>query len=131
MVYWTASRNATTSRLFDPYELSVVDGWWYAFGYCHSAGAVRMFAVQRVRSVTETGDTFDRPPDFRAADFMKGRFRAVRREGDFDVVVRFGSSPAGWIKERQWHLGRGYEDQPDGTLFVKFLLSDLRDIKRW
>ena len=68
MVYWTASRNETTSRLFDPYELSLVDDGWYAFGYCHRSEEVRMFAVQRVRSVKETGETFDRPADFRAED---------------------------------------------------------------
>ena len=58
MVYWTASRNETTSRLFDPYELSLVDDGWCALGYCHRSDEVRMFAVQRVRSVKETGETF-------------------------------------------------------------------------
>ena len=42
------------------------------------------------------------------------------------VAPRFG-----YIKERQWHHGRGYEDHPDSSLIVKFHLSDLRDIKRW
>ena len=58
----------TTRRLFDPYELLFVDDGWYAFGYCHRSAEIRMFAVQRVRSVRETGETFDRPADFRAAD---------------------------------------------------------------
>jgi predicted DNA-binding transcriptional regulator YafY len=37
MVYWTASRNETTRRDFDPYELSLVDDGWYVFGYCQRA----------------------------------------------------------------------------------------------
>jgi predicted DNA-binding transcriptional regulator YafY len=37
MVYWTASRNETTRRDFDPYELSLVDDGWYVFGYCRCA----------------------------------------------------------------------------------------------
>ena len=41
------------------------------------------------------------------------------------VAPRFG-----YIKERQWHHGRGYEDHPDSSLIVKFHLSDLRDMKR-
>ena len=61
MVYWTASRNETTRRNFDPYELSLVDDGWYVFGYCHKAAEIRQFAVQRVRLVKETGETFDRP----------------------------------------------------------------------
>ena len=47
MVYWTASRNETTSRIFDPYELSLIDDGWYALGYCHRSDEVRMFAVRR------------------------------------------------------------------------------------
>jgi hypothetical protein len=40
---------------------------------------------------TETGERFDRPADFRAADYMKGSFRAMRGDDDHVVVVRFGS----------------------------------------
>jgi predicted DNA-binding transcriptional regulator YafY len=37
MVYWTASRNETTTRLFDPYKLTLIDDGWYAIGYCQRA----------------------------------------------------------------------------------------------
>jgi predicted DNA-binding transcriptional regulator YafY len=50
--YWSASRNETTRRLFDPYEISAVDDGWYALGRCHLRGAIRNFAVQRLRSAT-------------------------------------------------------------------------------
>ncbi len=131
MVYWTASRNLTTSRLFDPYELSLVDDGWYAFGYCHRATEIRMFAVQRVRSVSETGETFDRPAGFRAEDYMKGSFRGMRGEGSYDVVLRFGSRAAGWIREKQWHPSQTREEQPDGTLIVRFHVSELLNVRRW
>jgi predicted DNA-binding transcriptional regulator YafY len=64
MVYWPASRNETAHRDFDPYELSLISDGWYVFGHCHRAKKIRQFAVQRVRSVKETGETFDRPVDF-------------------------------------------------------------------
>ena len=75
--------------------LSVVDDGWYALGCCHRSTQVRIFAVPKVRSVAETRESFDRPADFRAVDHMKGSFRAMRGEGDYDVVVRFGSLAAG------------------------------------
>jgi predicted DNA-binding transcriptional regulator YafY len=86
MVYWTASRNETTRRDFDPYELSLVDDGWYVFGYCHKAAEIRQFAVQRVRLVKETGETFDRPADFRGEDYMEGSFRAMRGGGEYAVA---------------------------------------------
>ncbi len=49
MVYWTAERNETTRREFDPYDLVLIDDGWYAVGYCFLRAAIRMFAVQRVR----------------------------------------------------------------------------------
>jgi predicted DNA-binding transcriptional regulator YafY len=72
MVYWTAGRNETTQRAVDPYDLVLIEDGWYAVGYCHLRAAVRMFAVQRVRSVRDTGEAFDRPADFRLEDYMKG-----------------------------------------------------------
>ena len=111
MVYWTASRNETTRRDFDPYELSLVDDGWYVFGYCHKAAEIRQFAVQRVRLVKETGETFDRPADFRAVDYMKGSFRAMRGGGEYAVVLRFASGTGSWrnhprVRRRDGRSGR-------------------------
>jgi predicted DNA-binding transcriptional regulator YafY len=131
MVYWTASRNETAHRDFDPYELSLISDGWYVFGHCHRAKAIRQFAVQRVRSVKETGETFDRPADFCAADHMKHGFRALRGDGDHDVVLRFSPTVAGLIRERVWHPSQKLEDQPDGRVVLKLHLDDLRNIKRW
>ncbi len=131
IVYWTASRNETTKRLFDPYEVSLVDDGWYAFGHCHRAEDIRMFAIQRVRSARETGDTFDRPADFRVDEFLQGSFRAMPGEGAHDVVLRFGPKVAGRVREKRWHGSQIFEDQPDGHLIVRMHLSSLIEIKRW
>jgi hypothetical protein len=40
MAYWTASRNETPSRLFDPDAHSFVNDGWDAFGYCHRSKKV-------------------------------------------------------------------------------------------
>ena len=85
-----------------------------------------MFAVQRVRSVKETGETFDDPADFRVADFMKGSFRACGRKATTMSSCSSGSLEAGWVRERQWDPSQVLEDQPDGSRIVKFHLSDLR-----
>jgi hypothetical protein len=55
MVYWTASRNETPSRLFDPDVHSFVKDSWDAFGYCHRSKKIRIVAAQRALSVVGTG----------------------------------------------------------------------------
>ena len=126
-----ASRNETTRRDFDPYEFSLVDDGWYVFGYCHKAAEIRQFAVQRVRLVKETGETFDRPADFRAVDYMKGSFRAMRGDGEYAVVLRFSSTVAGWIAEKRWHGSQVLEPQSDGSVILKLEVNELRLVKRW
>jgi predicted DNA-binding transcriptional regulator YafY len=131
MVYWTAGRDETTRRTFDPYDLALVEDGWYAVGYCHLRREVRVFAVQRVRSVRPAGETFDRPADFRVEDYMQGSFRAVRGDGDYRVVLRFAPAVAGRIDEKQWHPSQTIEPQPDGGLILTLNLSSLIEIKRW
>jgi hypothetical protein len=46
MVYWTASRNATTSRDLDPYHLALVGDDWCVIGHCHRRGEVLVFSIQ-------------------------------------------------------------------------------------
>jgi hypothetical protein len=70
-----------------------------------------MFAIQRVKSVRDTGETFDRPVDFRVEAYMQGSFRVVRGDGDHDVVLRFTPEAAGWIAEKAWHSSQVLEPQ--------------------
>jgi predicted DNA-binding transcriptional regulator YafY len=131
MVYWTGGRKATAPRRFDAYKLALFDEGWYALGYCHLRRAVRMFAIGRIKSLSETGETFDAPADFRVEDYMQGSFRLIRGDGDHHVVLRFAPEAAGWIAERIWHSSQVAEPQSDGGLIVRFHVNDLRELKRW
>ena len=103
MAYWTAGRNETTVRTFDPYALMLRDEGWYAVGRCNQRDEVLVFALQRVRSARETGEAFDRPADFRVEDYMGGSFRTVRGDGHHRVALRFTPGSAGRVAEKVWH----------------------------
>jgi predicted DNA-binding transcriptional regulator YafY len=129
--YWSASRDQKTRRDFDPYDLSLVADGWYAIGHCHLRSAVRMFAVQRIVSVRETGETFDRPADFRVDDYLRGSFRAVRGDGEYRVVLRFHATAARRFSEKRWHKSQVLEPQRDGSLIARMELNSLIEVKRW
>jgi proteasome accessory factor B len=131
MVYWTAGRNETRSRLFDPYHLTLIDDGWFVIGHCYYRREILVFAVQRVRSIREEGETFDLPADFRVEDYMGDSFRALRGEGRYRVVLRFTPEFAGRIAEKVWHRSQTSETANDGGLIVRFEVSDLREVKRW
>lgn len=131
MVYWTPGRDETAGRVFDPYSLMLRGEDWYAVGHCHRRGEVLVFALQRVRSVRETGEPFDRPAGFDVAGYMEDSFRAVRGEGRHRVALRFTRESAGRIAEKVWHRSQSVEREPDGGLVLRMEVSDLREVKRW
>lgn len=48
MRYYTASRDAVSERVVDPFRLVITDGHAYLEAFCHTAGAVRNFRVDRI-----------------------------------------------------------------------------------
>lgn len=49
--YHSASTDETTVRVVEPIEVASLDGHWYLDAYCHRAGGVRRFRVDRIRTV--------------------------------------------------------------------------------
>jgi predicted DNA-binding transcriptional regulator YafY len=132
LVYWTASRDATSRRLVDPYHLVSLEGDWYLVAYCHLREAVRMFAPGRIRSLRETGERFERPADFRVGEYLDQGFRALRGEGPpRRVRVRFSPEAARYVRERRWHPSQRLEERKDGRLVVTLTVGHLLEVKRW
>jgi hypothetical protein len=71
MVYWTASRNETPSRLFDPDAHSFVNDRWDAFGNCHRCRKIRIVAAERALSVGGTGEASTSQADRPVGTFME------------------------------------------------------------
>ncbi len=131
--YWSASRAEATRRAVDPYHLACVDAQWYLIGHCHLRGDVRMFAPGRIRAMEATGETFDRPGDFRADAYLAGAFAAMRgAEGErHRVRLRFTGEAARYARERTWHPSQVAEEGPGGSLVIALEVSHLREVERW
>jgi hypothetical protein len=71
MVYWTASRNETPSRLFDPDAHSFVNDGSDAFGYCHRSKKIRIVAAQRALLVGGTGEASTSQADCPVGTYME------------------------------------------------------------
>jgi predicted DNA-binding transcriptional regulator YafY len=53
--YHSGSRDEVTERRIDPVQVVSLDGHWYLDAFCHRAGGLRRFRVDRIRRV-EPGD---------------------------------------------------------------------------
>jgi proteasome accessory factor C len=61
--YFSYGRDSRTTRQVDPYRVFAKSGAWYLHGHCHSAGAPRLFRVDRIYAAEMLGASFERPAD--------------------------------------------------------------------
>lgn len=129
--YYSASRDSRGIRLIDPYHLRFQGGAWYCIGYCHSRKEVRMFALDRFHGLELTEQEFAGNRDFSVDEYLGCSFSLERGEETQEVAVLFDPYAARWVRERKWHESQRLEEQPDGSLILRFTVSGLGEVKRW
>jgi predicted DNA-binding transcriptional regulator YafY len=132
LLYWSAWRDQTCHRKVDPYHLASVDGSWYLVGYCHLREDVRMFSPQRIRSLKETGERFQKPADFQIGAYLDPSFRVVRGSGPAQLVrLMFSREAARYVRERVWHPTQQIRNCKDGRLEMTLRVNHVLEVKRW
>jgi len=121
--YFTASSGLHSTRIVHPHSLRNERGAWYLSAFCRSAGEVRTFRVDRIRSARPTGEHFEKPAPpppgsvaprgadlpsatlllragapFREERDWPGATFAERANGDIEASVPY-SSPS-WVARR-------------------------------
>jgi predicted DNA-binding transcriptional regulator YafY len=132
MSYYTASRNATSERVLDPYLLHIYRGTNpYVIGWCHKRDDVRWFRVDRIRELKLLEDSFKRKPDFNAKDHLEMIFQ--HEVGGVPVTVRiwFDAKTAPYIRERRWHPTQELQEHEDGAVTLQMVVRGMNDVKRW
>jgi len=120
--YYTAARDELTMRRVDPEHVFSALGNWYVVAWDHLAEAERMFRVDRMRSVRETGETF-------APRGLEGAGRPLYSRSERDVVVRLLLRPAArWVAE--YYEVERIVRRDDGEIEVTLPAKDLQWIAK-
>ncbi len=128
--YYSASRDSEDERSIDPYHLTFFNGGLYLVGYCHLRKAIRIFAVERMRTVDVLRGHFAMPADFDAETYLGDAWGIIR--GDLVTVrVIFARGLARYIRERLWHPSQRLRDLEDGRLEMTLHVSDTQEVRRW
>lgn len=109
--YTSIGSGDTTDRLVEPWSVFSALGNWYLSGFCRSAGAERVFRVDRMRSVQPTDDPFDPP-----AEVPPPEIRYTPSEDDVRAVIAL-SPESRWVTEYY-----PVDDLGDGN--IEFSASD-------
>ena len=92
--------------------------------------AVRVFAVERIRSLDVLRSTFAMPATFDAKEYLEGAWGILR--GDLVTVrVLFSKAVARYISERLWHPDQRLRHLEDGRLEVALRVADTLEVRRW
>jgi proteasome accessory factor B len=131
ITYRKPGSRQTEQRLVDPCHLANINGEWFLFAYDHLRKDIRTFAPGRIQQAVPTGEKFSRPPRFSVEKILRDSFGVVSGQGEFDVVIRFDSYAADYIREKRWHPSQQVKELPDGGLELRLKLSSLGEIQRW
>jgi len=130
VVYRAMHGRTDTRRRVAPYRLLFFEGSFYILGHCGLRQDIRVFALDRVRRLALTDETFAAPEGLNIDEFLKSSFGVFH--GPFaDVKIRFGKHIAGYITEKTWHPSQKVSVRPDGSVIFEAEVAGTEEIKHW
>ena len=130
MRYFSASRNAASRREIDPYCLRYVAGGLYLIGYCHWRKDVRMFAVERIKSLTQTDHPYQMPLHFDLEAYVQNAL-VVMQGKQIDVELLFDKMTSAWAKDWIWHSSQQTKKLKNSRLRMTLTVADTRELVGW
>jgi proteasome accessory factor C len=117
MEYYSAGRDALTTRDVDPEHVFSAGGNWYVVAWDRDSDEERLFRADRIRTAEETDERFE-PRGLAGAD------RPLYTRSERDVSVRLHLGPgARWVAE--YYVVEKVREVGDGALEVMFPTRDL------
>lgn len=130
MRYYSASRNRTTRREVEPYQLVYAGGALYLIAYDYLRREVRTFAVERIRSLTLTDHPYQMPLGFDVSTYLQDAL-VVMHGRPITVELLFEKSTAAWVKDRLWHPSQHLTRLKDGRLKMALRVADTPELAGW
>lgn len=130
ITYFSMHRRNQTQRRIAPYKIWFFNNRFYVIADCRLRQDIRIFAVDRIKKLSITSETFHIPPDFDAEAFMASGFGVF--PGDpVPVRIWFSPSSAGYVMEKIWHPSQSIEQQENGAVILEMTVAPSREIKAW
>jgi proteasome accessory factor B len=116
MQYDSAASRRTKDYLVEPLRLSYAAGGTYLTAFVPAYGEMRNFAVERIRTLAVTDETFTpRPLPVEPFANSLGVYSGTPER----VELEFDASIADYVTTREWHKTQTFESQPDGSVVMR------------
>jgi predicted DNA-binding transcriptional regulator YafY len=130
MRYRTGRTGKLGARKLDPYRVWYRSGGLYVIGHDHRSGEIRTFAVDRIRGVEATEESFAVPSSFDFDAYTAASFGVVA-EPAVAVRIRFDRSWAIHVEEHSWHPSQKLERRRDGSLDLLMEVGGAAELRNW
>lgn len=91
---------------------------------------MRVFALDRVKMLHQTRESFDIPEGFNLEEFTGPSF-GVFQGPLTQVKIRFSPDVAGYVKEKIWHESQEIHEQKDGSVIFEAEIAGTDEIRFW
>jgi predicted DNA-binding transcriptional regulator YafY len=122
-----------SERLIEPYfiEPAAPGHSSYVIAYCHRAGEVRIFKVERIEAIKLTDEIYTIPADFDANKYFSGAWGIVVEGEEQTVKLKFSPEIARLMEETIWHPSQVLEKQADGSVIMTLKVFYTYELVTW
>jgi predicted DNA-binding transcriptional regulator YafY len=125
IVYHSRGSAKPTARVVEPYGVLIgIRRYLVAKSKADPAGPLRYYVAERIQTAELTGESFVRDPGFDIDRHAHKAFGAYQNDLEYgEVVWKFKPAVASHARAFLFHPTQVLEDQPDGSLIVRFCAS--------
>ncbi len=130
--YRPLQKTTFMERTLDPYHVVCQRGNWYVMGKCHDRNEVRIFSFSRMKNIKILKQKFGIPTDFKPSDYFDTEMGVwLSDKTPLTVELLVDKEIGTYALNRIWHSEQVVEEREDGSVYVKFVTTQKKEILRW
>ena len=129
MRYHSVSSDRVKDYLVHPYRLLFAQGGLYVLAYVPEYGAIRTFAVDRVKSVSLEKSTFT--PQEQVAEDVFANSLGVNTGPAEGLQIEFAARVAPYVRARVWHPTQQVREEADGRVTLTMHVCHDWALRSW
>lgn len=126
--YHGRRRDEESERVISPQRLTQYRNSWYLDAWCHSAGGLRSFALERIREQSLLDDeAIEVPPEELSGHFDQS-YGIFSGPAEHTAELRFSPEMARWVSEEVWHPAQQGGFEADGSWLLRLPFGSAREL---
>jgi predicted DNA-binding transcriptional regulator YafY len=126
--YHGRRRDEVSEREVSPQRLTSYRDRWYLDAWCHRAGGLRSFAVERIQQLIVLEDEVERLDAESLSSHFDQAYGIFSGPAEHRAEIRFSPEAARWAADEHWHPEQQARIEPDGSLVLALPFGSDREL---